>query len=200
MTDSIFPPPTDTPWQQNTVPGSAEQEFSNAYNNNFIAVIDVLPNIQFFLKAVDLPAVTNAPANVNTSVADFAFQGDKIEYGELNLTFFIDEYWYAYEEMFRWLRAIANPDQPEVSNGQFFGQCTVQLMNNNKEPFATLKFIDIFPSSVGTVSLSTQMDEAVLTCQATFRYTETKFDRVKGTQSSVFSGTSNTVLSTLSDK
>lgn len=155
-----------------------QNDYSNSLNTNFQVFIDRLPNVQFFLTDTPVPDVDVGGAVVNTRVHDFSLPGDKVEFGPLTIGFYVDEYWFSYEEVYNWLFNMSNPDIPENSRGDLRTDIHVALLDNNKNKFATVKFIDAFPTNLSGVTYNTGGNAEGLQAQVMMTYSHFVFDRI----------------------
>ena len=99
-----------------------------------------LPTVEFFCQTANIPSVTLGTADVETSLKSIPFPGDKLTYGDLNVSFLVDENLNNYKELHDWLTGLGFPQ----SHSQFSS-----LLATGH---------DRFPSSkVGTASVSSDV-------------------------------------------
>ena len=76
--------------------------------NNFRLLIDKVPNVEFFVKTVNIPGVqfteTVAPAGIGL---DAFFPGDKVSFDTLSIGFLVDEDLGNFKEIFDWMDSIS---------------------------------------------------------------------------------------------
>ncbi len=95
-----------------------------------------------------------------------------IDYGTWNTIFHIDENFENYSMVYNWMMKIRDGIE------QFHGQnatdhqidSSLNIMDNFNNSIAEFKFINIWPSTLGEISLSYQEGEALLFCTVTFLY------------------------------
>ena len=99
-----------------------------------------LPTVEFFCQTANIPGITLGTADVETSLKSIPFPGDKLTYGDLNVSFLVDENLNNYKELHDWLTGLGFPQ----SHSQFSS-----LLATGH---------DRFPSSkVGTASVSSDV-------------------------------------------
>jgi hypothetical protein len=54
--------------------------------------IHQLPKVEFFVTSVTLPTISLGVTRMNTPFKDIPIPGEKLDYGNLNVQFLIDEY------------------------------------------------------------------------------------------------------------
>ena len=99
-----------------------------------------LPKVEFFCQTANIPGITLGTADVETSLKSIPFPGDKLTYGDLNVSFLVDENLNNYKELHDWLTGLGFP--------QAHSQFSSLLATGH----------DRFPSSkVGTASVSSDV-------------------------------------------
>ena len=99
-----------------------------------------LPTVEFFCQTANIPGITLGTADVETSLKSIPFPGDKLTYGDLNVSFLVDENLNNYKELHDWLTGLGFPQ----SHSQFSSLLAAGH--------------DRFPSSkVGTASVSSDV-------------------------------------------
>jgi hypothetical protein len=137
--------------------------------SSFGLVIDRIPNAKFFVTSVNIPDVT---AGINTLSKDQytgKVFGDKISFGDLNLTLLVDENLKSYEEVFNWMyEGIVTSSSPyDVSSDM-----SVFLMSSHNNVVKEFKFTDAFPYTIGSLSFnSTASSTTYATVDITFAFT-----------------------------
>ena len=130
--------------------------------NNFRFVIKRLPNTSFYVKNVVLPGITmNDTAAVQTPFRTTHFQGDKLEFEDLQLTVNMDEDMNIYDEIMSWMVGLSYPNQFKefadlhVSDDGLYSDATLLILTNGKNPQIEFGFEDIFPTSIAAVNMET---------------------------------------------
>ncbi len=76
-----------------------------------------LPKVEFFCTEINIPGINLGNATQLTTLRDIPLPGTKLEFGDLSLTFLVDEKFDNYEEIYTWLRSLGFPaDHSEYAN------------------------------------------------------------------------------------
>jgi hypothetical protein len=171
-------------------------------NSNFLSPtgfklqIEKLPTVTFFAQDVILPGLTGGVAIQSTPVIDAHVPGDKLIYSDLQLTFLIDEDLANYNEIFSWCQGLYHPESldqyaayHQAESTRLIGRysprnhhtmvsdAALEILTNNNTSNKTIRFVDLFPISLGSMHFSTTVTDIIyLQCEATFKYTGFSFD------------------------
>jgi hypothetical protein len=139
------------------------------------------PNLNFFATDVNLPSLSLGFIEVPTPFKVLDFPGDRLDYGDLQVTFKVDEDFQNYFEIYNWIVALGFPedygqyqrvaaaDPGEKEN--IFSDATLTIMNSGMIPNIEVRFQDLFPVSLGDINFtSTDSDVNYVTNTATFKY------------------------------
>ena len=81
-----------------------------------------LPKVEFFVSNVNIPGITLGSGTQKTPLLDMPYPGEKLTYGDLNMTFLVDENLENYREIHGWLVGLGFPrDHTEFENLQSSG-------------------------------------------------------------------------------
>ena len=76
-----------------------------------------LPKVEFFVSTVNIPGIQLGSGTQKTPLLDMPYPGDKLTYGDLNMTFLVDENLENYREIHGWLVGLGFPkDHTEFKN------------------------------------------------------------------------------------
>lgn len=156
------------------------QNFLNP--NEFRFTLSRLPNVEFFVQSVVLPDISSTPVEQPTPFKTIYRPADKIEFGDLTLTVLVDENMQSYLETWNWLIALTKPENFEqysdlVSGDGIYSDATLTVLSSKKNPNIQIRFKDMFPISVGSISLATNAtDVNPPVVDMTFRYSSYDFD------------------------
>ena len=76
-----------------------------------------LPKVEFFVSTVNIPGIQLGSCTQKTPLLDMPYPGDKLTYGDLNMTFLVDENLENYREIHGWLVGLGFPkDHTEFKN------------------------------------------------------------------------------------
>jgi len=107
------------------------------------------------------------------------FQGNRyygsplgVNYGTFSTTFFIDENFNNYLFIYDWMMGMNNGIDVFHGKSMLKNQIDTRLMimDNFMRTVVSFKFANMFPNSLGEVSLSYQEGESFLTCDVEFLY------------------------------
>jgi len=168
---------------------------SQIENRNFLSptgfkfILKRSPKVAFFCNQANIPDITLGIANQPTYLRDIPIPGDKIQFGDLNLRFLVDENLENYMELQRWMRGLGYPESVQEfrdleasgkesgiiapEKGQnIYSDATLQILNSNLIAKFQVFFRDVFPYSLSTVTFdATQTDVQYFTADVSFKYT-----------------------------
>lgn len=159
-------------------------------NNGFMFNILKYPEIQFFCQEVNLPEISLPPAIFQNPFVKIPVPGDKIDFGDLQITFMINENMDNYKAIYDWLVGLGFPE----SNDQYknfiqsktnalapndstasSSDAILQILGSNNTPVKTIQFVDVIPTALSSLQLQTvTQDTTYIMGQATFAYTSFK--------------------------
>ena len=102
-----------------TINSISRQPTQQAYASpsQFKFSIAKLPKVEFFCTEVNIPGISLGNATQLTTLRDIPLPGTKLEFGDLSLTFLVDEKFDNFEEIYTWLRSLGFPaDHTEYAN------------------------------------------------------------------------------------
>ena len=164
----------------------------------FRFMINQLPKVQFFTTAANIPDLSLGEAVIPTPYKDIPLMGDKLTFGNLDVSFIVDEYLENYITIHNWLIGIGFPKnrtqfssfRSDTSNNPtsaktvsvdsvgkatpdrgMYSDATLTILSNKNNPLVEVRFSDLFPVSLSALSYdnaATNVD--YLTAQISFRY------------------------------
>lgn len=155
------------------------QNFLNP--NEFRFTLSRLPHVEFFVQGVTLPDISSTPVEQFTPFKTVYRPADKIEFGDLTLTVLVDENMQSYLETWNWLIALTKPENFDqyanlLSGDGIYSDATLTVLSSKKNPNIQITFKDMFPISVGSITLATnQSDVTPPVVDMTFRYSSYAF-------------------------
>ena len=155
--------------------------------NGFRFALRRCPQAAFFCNQANIPDMTLGVTEQATYLKNIPVPGDKIEFGDLNLRFLVDEDLGNYMEIQRWIRGLGYPDslnefelleaQAEVfgryANDQdnIYSDGTLSILSSNLVPKFQIFFRNLFPYSLSTMTFdATQTDQEYFTADVSFKY------------------------------
>ena len=162
-------------------------------NRNFLAptgfkfTLDRAKSVSFFCNQANIPDISLGVAEQPTWLKDLPVPGDKMQFGDLNLRFLVDEDLKNYMSIQHWIRGLGYPEdmqefrdlESEATMPANFGQegdniysdGTLQILNSSLVPNFQVIFKDMFPVSLTTLSFdATDTDIEYFTADVSFKY------------------------------
>lgn len=161
-------------------------------SNGFMFSILKLPEIQFFCQEANIPSIDAPAAQMETSLVLTPIPGDKLDFGDLSITFLIDEEMSNFTALHDWIIGLGFPESHamyrnfistrlnnlvtnELTAG--YSDAVLQILNSSNNPIRTIRFVDVMPVSLSSLQLqSTTQETTYLAGQASFRYSFYKFE------------------------
>lgn len=145
------------------------------------------PNLNFFVTDVNLPQISLGYIEVPTPFKMINIAGSKLDYGDFNMTFRLDEDMETYFEIYDWLLAIGFPEGFNQYRGlstkapgepkRLFSDATLTIMTSSMIPNIEVSFEDLFPTSISDIQFTVQDNDVnYITANVSFKY---KIFRVK---------------------
>lgn len=169
-------------------------------STKFRVIFDKFPNTTFFCQSANLPGVSLTEIVYQTSLLDVYVPGEKLVYDTLNITFLVDEDLSSWLEIHDWIRGLTFPTSfeefvnlenlasqsiPPISankgtGGVGMSDGTLTIHTNKNNPNMRFKFVNMFPTSVGTIQFNTgDSAENIMTADATFRFSYYNYERLR---------------------
>lgn len=156
-------------------------------NINFLSplgfrfVLKRAPNLNFFVTDVNLPDISLGFVEVPTPFKIINIPGNKLDYGDFNLTFRLDEDMETYFEIYNWLIAIGFPEGFNQYRGlstkepgdieQLTSDATLTILKSSMIPNIEVSFEDLFPTGISNIEFTTtDTDVNYITATVSFKY------------------------------
>ena len=173
----------------------AERPGTPIDNRNFLSptgfkfALKRSPGVAFFCNQANIPSLDLGIAEQPTYLKNIDVPGDKIQFGDLNLRFLVDEDLVNYMELQNWIRGLGFPDSLKEfddlekesilgiskfgkEGDEIYSDGTLQILSSNLVPKFQVVFNDLFPYSLSTVSFdATDTDVEYFTADVAFKYT-----------------------------
>ena len=166
-------------------------------NRNFLSPVGFkfglkrAPAVAFFCNEANIPALDLGVAEQPSYLRNIPTPGDKIQFGDLQLRFLVDEDLTNFMELQNWIRGLGYPeslqefqdldDRGQLTDafGQFkqsrddiYSDGSLQILSSNLVPQFQVVFNDLFPVSLSTLSFdATDTDIEYFTADVSFKYT-----------------------------
>ncbi len=102
---------------------------------------------------------------------------DKLQYGDLELSFIVDENMNNYKEILNWMEGLGSPETTNqraslsASKDGVQSDIVLTVTNSHKNPNLRFTFKNCFPTNLGQIDLDINVqDVAYATCSVTMRY------------------------------
>ena len=162
--------------------------------------IHQLPKVEFFTTAANIPEITLGELVIPTPFKAIPILGDQLTFGNLSVSFIVDEYLENYKQIHNWLIGIGFPKSkqqfvdfrksgsnlPGVGDGgntdigdvgtpiadrHFYSDATLTILTNKNNPVVEVRFSDIFPVSLSGLDYTQNVtDVEYLIATIDFRY------------------------------
>jgi len=152
--------------------------------------ITALPRITFTCQKANIPTVTIGTATQVTPAIDIPVFGDKLEFGDLVITFMVAEDMSNYKEIYNWIIKTAGSQISKYTDEEFarnlgrfpitastaedqamYSDATMHIVDGSNNIVAKINYLDVVPVSVQTLDFDiTNTSQEPLLATATFRY------------------------------
>ena len=160
-----------------------------------------LPEVEFFCQTANIPGISLGTADFHTPLKDIPMPGDKVTYQDLAISFLVDENLNNYKEIHDWIIGIGFPqnhtqfsDLRALSSDRFpgttastaatgtsiskplpesgiYSDATLTILNSKNIAKTEIRFHNIYPTSLGSLSYSVQASDVnYLTAAVDFSY------------------------------
>ena len=145
------------------------------------------PGVAFFCNQANIPSLDLGVAEQPSYLKDIPLPGDKMQFGDLNLRFLVDEDLVNFMEIQNWMRGLGFPESlaefNDLKNEAILGPMgkstedvysdgNLQILSSNLIPKFQVVFNDLFPYSLSTVTFdATDTDIEYFTADVSFKYT-----------------------------
>ena len=182
-------------------------KYQEVSNRNFLSLVgfkfllERCPKVDFFCNQANIPDLSLGTAIQTNYLRDIPVPGDKLMYGDLNLSFMVDEEMENYLQLYQWITALGFPESigqfaelksqgnllPEKSDNDDFHErsdATLMILNSNFNASVKVKFRDLFPVSLTGVPFTADVtDINYIMATASFKYTIFNVESLTGDES-----------------
>jgi len=140
--------------------------------------------IDFFSNSARIPGITLGTALQPTPLKMLDVPGDILQYEDFTLDFLVDENLENYMLIHDWLTGLGFPEKQTQFDALIrnednledrklqYSDGTLSILNSNYREIATVKFRDLFPTSLTSLDFTaTDTDINYFTAQVNFKYT-----------------------------
>lgn len=105
--------------------------YSNAQSNNFLVVIETMESVQLKLFDVQMPMFSaNSTVVPTDGDRQIRIPGTHMEIDQLQINFFVDEFWSNYIECYKWMKNCINSPEPFLHTKSI----AILPLNSSKQP------------------------------------------------------------------
>ena len=157
-------------------------KFDYASPIQFRFKITKLPKVEFFIQTANIPSVTLDEVQQPTRLKPIALPGSTLSFGNLDLTFLVDENLNNYKELHDWLIGLGTPESDEqfagllasgsdrfsgstassavtgsnkatpLNEGAIYSDATLTVLNSKNIAKTEIRFRNVYPVSLGSLS------------------------------------------------
>jgi len=147
------------------------------------------PDLNFFVQSINIPGIQVGAYEQPTPFKTIPRAGDHIIYGDIQLTFKINEDLSNYIAMFNWITGLGFPDEfkqysdlannPSYSGDGLYSDGNVMILSSSMNPLVRIDFKDMFPVGLTDITLDTR-DSAIeyIEASVTFKFKNYTFTAV----------------------
>ena len=162
--------------------------------------INQLPKVEFFTTAANIPDISLGELIIPTPYKNIPIVGDRVTFGNLSISFIVDEYLENYISIHNWILGIGFPKSREqfsdfrstgsntsntgaggnsdigvvgkpVADRPFYSDATLTILSNKNNPIVEVRYSDMFPVSLSGLDYNQQAtDVEYQTATIDFRY------------------------------
>jgi len=167
----------------------------------FRFMIHQLPKVEFFTTAANIPDISLGELVIPTPYKQIPILGDQLTFGNLLVSFIVDEELANYKTIHDWMIGIGFPKsrqqftefrseesvtptatrgisndigdvKPATASRGLFGDATLTILSNKNNPLVEVRFRDVYPASLSGLDYNqNNTDVEYLTATCDFKYT-----------------------------
>jgi hypothetical protein len=137
----------------------------------FILTFPEVPDMIYFCQKVNLPGVSLGQAVQVTPNLDLYHSGTKLEYSTFDVSFLVNENLTAWTTLYNWMKDLSSVESTYTKRKANRKEAVLTIMSNQNNPKLRIKYINLFPISVGDLEFDTTLSaEEHVVATASFRY------------------------------
>ena len=148
-----------------------------------------LPTVEFFCQTANIPGISIGTASMPTGLKDIPIPGEKVSYSDLAISFLVDENLNNYKEIHDWIIGLGFPQNHTqfadlqaagadrypgttsgavvpitntpvpLAEGGTYSDATLTVLNSKNIAVTEIRFNNIFPTSLGSLSYDVQASD-----------------------------------------
>jgi len=154
-----------------------DDTMSYANGISFRLAIDKLkfPNVEYTIQTIALPDMSTAGAPQYTPMRNITQPPDKVDYGQFEMTFLVDEYLKNYEEIHDWMLGMVTQED-NLRKNRKTRDMTLQILTSHNNVAREIVFVDAYPIQLSSLPFDTTITETnYLVANVSFQYSYFKF-------------------------
>lgn len=157
-------------------------------NKNFLSPlgfkfqIKKAPHVNFFIQQVNIPSLILQSPEKGNPFVNIPYPGEHLKFGELKISFKVDEDLQNYLEIHNWIRALGKPEnfnqykeiqnKPIASGDGIYSDISLMVLSSTKMANYEIVYIDAYPVMLSDLQFNTvDTDVNYITASSTFEYT-----------------------------
>jgi hypothetical protein len=152
--------------------------------------ITKLPDVTFFCQEANIPSISLPEIDFRTPLSTIRIPGEVLTYGDLDISFMVDEGMKNYMGIYNWLVGLGHPESfqqytdflanqtsPAVTElGKNFSDGTLQILGGSNTQVQSIQFNSLIPVDLGSLVFHSDVDDInYLIGKATFKFTTFNF-------------------------
>ena len=140
-----------------------------------------LPHVNYFCTSATIPDISLGETSaVDNPFIQIPVPPDKLTFGQLDLTFRVDEDMKNFQEIYDWLISLGYPDnfgqrrnigRTQTSVGDVYSDGSLMIMTGNMTPNIEVAFTDMYPATLTSLEFDIeQTDIEYLKATVSFKY------------------------------
>jgi hypothetical protein len=156
-------------------------------NNKYQFILTRMPNIEFFIQSITLPAMTLLSTDTQTPFTRISLPSNQLVFDPLDITIALDEDMNTWFEVYDWIYQLGNPTgydklgnltRTAGQNNSVTSDATLTIKTNSNNPNVRITFKDLYPSSISNIQFTSTEGQEFLTANINFNYTTYYAERV----------------------
>jgi hypothetical protein len=149
-------------------------------NNKYQFILTRMPNIEFFIQSITLPAMTLLSSETQTPFSKLSLPANQLVFDPLDVTIALDEDMNTWFEVYDWITQLGNPTgynkignltRTAGQNNSITSDATLTIKTNSNNPNIRVTFKDLYPSSISNIQFTSTEGQEFLTANINFNYT-----------------------------
>lgn len=148
-----------------------------------------LPTVVFMVQTVQLPGLNLGITGQSNPFSTIKRAGDKVNFGDLTVTFIVDEDMISYSEVFNWMAALGRSENfmqysdlkaagAVLGDGEY-SDGSVTILTGENNPAVEIVYTGMFPTSLDLSPMeSSDTSTEPVIATASFAYTYSKMRRL----------------------